>query len=264
MKRTALPAPPDGLPEEFARLLGTADYYDSSCSEAARVFFIDRDGGFFLKTAGKGALREEARMTELFFRCGMGPELILYRSEEKDWMLTAKIPGEDGTHWLDEPEMLCSLLGENFRALHNRGLALVGDIVLPDRTAETLAAARRGLAKGIFDAHLRTERYGICSSSDAREVLDDPSCIFRPDCLIHGDACLPNVLIDGGRFSGFIDCGAAGFGNRHTDLFWTVWSLSYNLKTDRYADRFLDAYGRDAVQPELLRAAAAAEAVFDG
>ncbi|MBQ4193623.1 MAG: aminoglycoside phosphotransferase [Clostridia bacterium] len=34
-----------------------------------------------------------------------------------------------------------------------------------------------------------------------------------------------------------------------------------NLKTDMWGDRFLDAYGRDAVEEERLRAAAAAEAV---
>ena len=33
----------------------------------------------------------------------------------------------------------------------------------------------------------------------------------------------------------------------------------FNLKTNRYSDRFLDAYGRDAVNPELLRGIAAIE-----
>ena len=35
----------------------------------------------------------------------------------------------------------------------------------------------------------------------------------------------------------------------------------YNLKTDAWGDRFLDAYGRDAVDPDRMRIAAAAEAV---
>ncbi len=48
-------------------------------------------------------------------------------------------------------------------------------------------------------------------------------------------------------------------GDRHVDLFWGVWSLQFNLKTDAYRERFLDAYGREKVQPELLRIVAAAE-----
>ena len=263
MQKTKLSAPPDGIPEEIVRFLGPADYYDSSCSDAARVCFVDRAGGFFLKSAAKGTLAEEARMTDLFFRRGMGPEVLFYRSEDRDWMLTAKIPGEDGTHWLDEPEMLCALLGEVFRSLHDGGGDLTVGSLCPDRTAETLTRAKSGLEKGTFETHLRPERYGIRNPEDARAVLEENGSRFRPDCLIHGDACLPNVLIEDGRFRGFVDCGAAGFGNRHTDLFWTVWSLAYNMKTDRFGDRFLDAYGREAVDPDLLRTAAAAEAVFD-
>jgi kanamycin kinase len=43
------------------------------------------------------------------------------------------------------------------------------------------------------------------------------------------------------------------------DLFWAVWSLQFNLKTDKYRERFLDAYGRDKITPELLRTVAAIE-----
>ena len=43
------------------------------------------------------------------------------------------------------------------------------------------------------------------------------------------------------------------------DLFWGMWSLEFNLKTDRYKDRFLDAYGRDVIEEELFRTIAAAE-----
>ena len=66
-------------------------------------------------------------------------------------------------------------------------------------------------------------------------------------------------MLDDWRFSGFIDLGNGGVGDRHIDLFWGIWSLGFNLKTDRYADRFLDAYGRDRVEPELLRIVAAYE-----
>ena len=57
-----------------------------------------------------------------------------------------------------------------------------------------------------------------------------------------------------------IDVGCGGVGDRHIDLFWGVWTLAYNLKTDRYGERFLDAYGRDGVDVSLLHVIAAAEA----
>ena len=70
--------------------------------------------------------------------------------------------------------------------------------------------------------------------------------------ILHGDYCLPNVMLEDWRFSGFIDLDHGGIGDRHIDLYWGCWSLGFNLKTDRYRDRFLDAYGRDMVNEELL------------
>ena len=66
-------------------------------------------------------------------------------------------------------------------------------------------------------------------------------------------------MLDHWRFSGFIDLGNGGLGDRHVDLFWGAWTLRYNLKTDRYCDIFFDAYGREAINPTLLRAIAAIE-----
>jgi kanamycin kinase len=66
--------------------------------------------------------------------------------------------------------------------------------------------------------------------------------------LIHGDYCLPNIVMDHFSFAGFIDLGSGGIGDRHHDLYWGNWTLNYNLKTDNYKDIFLDAYGRNDVE----------------
>ena len=82
---------------------------------------------------------------------------------------------------------------------------------------------------------------------------------LQQDVLLHGDYCLPNVILDNWQFSGFVDVDSGGVGDRHIDLFWGIWSLGFNLKTQAYRDRFLDAYGRDRVDTEMLRVVAAAE-----
>ena len=84
-----------------------------------------------------------------------------------------------------------------------------------------------------------------------------PLPAYRP--LLHSDYCLPNILLDRWRFSGFVDLDTGGVGDRHVDLFWAIWSLNYNLKTGKYRERFLDAYGREDVQEELFRVIAAVE-----
>jgi len=81
-----------------------------------------------------------------------------------------------------------------------------------------------------------------------REVhsVDAAGCPFGKRApghvLIHGDYCLPNVLVDDGRFSGLIDVGRAGLGNPLDDLAAGVWTLQYNFGPG-HAREFLDAYG---------------------
>jgi kanamycin kinase len=82
---------------------------------------------------------------------------------------------------------------------------------------------------------------------------------FKSDVLLHGDYCLPNIILDNWRFSGFIDVGNGGIGDRHVDLYWGAWTLNFNLKTDEYRERFFDAYGRDRVDLDMIDLVSAAE-----
>jgi kanamycin kinase len=70
---------------------------------------------------------------------------------------------------------------------------------------------------------------------------------------------LPNFLLDDWSFSGFIDLGNGGVGDRHIDIFWGIWTLEFNLKTNAYRDIFIDAYGRNLVNEDALRVISAAE-----
>lgn len=59
--------------------------------------------------------------------------------------------------------------------------------------------------------------------------------------FIHGDLCLPNIYFDeNNEFIGFIDLGDAGKGDPWVDYSWMLWSLTYNLKTDRYNSYLLN------------------------
>ena len=72
MKRVILKELPPNIPNEFQRFIQGADVYDSSCSPEARVYFIDKDGGYYLKTCGAGTLKREAEMTAYFHKKGIG------------------------------------------------------------------------------------------------------------------------------------------------------------------------------------------------
>ena len=258
MKRTLVQPNLNDFPTPFRHLLENCKVFDSSCSREARVWFLDRDGGYFLKSAPKGSLAREARMDRYFHGKGLTSAVLDYRSEERDWLLTARVAGEDCTHatYLAEPERLCEAFAAALRALHEQPCA---DCPVSDRMAEYFATVEKNYRAGTFDpSFLPREAKGM-SADEAYAYVMAHKDRFQSDCLLHGDYCLPNILLDDWRFSGFIDLGNGGVGDRHVDLFWGVWTLEYNLKTPRYGSRFLDAYGRDGVDEELLAVIGTAE-----
>ncbi len=265
MKRTPIQIKLADFPAELHPYLRDAEIYDSSCSQAARVYFVDRSlsasarGMFYLKSAPAGALAREALMQQYFFSLGMSAEAVHFSTEgERDYLLSRAVPGEDATHadCLADPAWLSATLGEVLRELHEmpvEGCPGAGYLDL------YLARAESNFRTGSYDASQFPDSFGYRSAAEAWAALTEGRRLLRGDTLIHGDYCLPNVMFAGKRFSGLIDLGNSGVGDRHIDLFWGAWSLGFNLGTDAWRDRFLDAYGRDSVDEEALRVVAAAE-----
>ena len=69
----------------------------------------------------------------------------------------------------------------------------------------------------------------------------------------------PNVILDDWRFSGSLIWIAPESATDIVDVYWALWTLWFNLHTDAYGDRLLDAYGRDLIDMETLRLVAACE-----
>lgn len=212
---SSIPSLPDSL-QEFVR---GGILFDSSCSEDARVWLSRQDGDLYIKTAAAGTLHREAEMNAFFHSRGLGPEVLAYLPGAQDWLVTRAIPAEDCLYapYLEDPGRLSALLGELLRQLHE---------------TDPTGCPVTDLSSTLYPGHpgLLTERV-----------------------LCHGDYCLPNVMLHNWQFSGFIDVGQGGIGDRHIDLYWGCWSILYNLKEEKWCSRFLDAYGRKDVVTETLQ-----------
>ena len=68
MERKLITPNIDDFPEVFHPLMKDAKIYDSSCSREARVVYIDRDNGYFLKCSPAGTLTGGQEP-----RCGQSP-----------------------------------------------------------------------------------------------------------------------------------------------------------------------------------------------
>lgn len=234
MKKTITDFDKETVPANIRPLLNKAVIYDSSCSEDARTLLIEGSSKAYLKISKRGCLERECEMTRFLQRQhGAAPYVIAYESDrDYDYLVTEAIAGEDGTAeaHTSNPAQLAGVFGENLRMLHS--LPTEGCPYL-HRTMEMVEEMRE---QGIDPVLMQKIK-----SAAADHVL------------IHGDYCLPNIIMENFKFKGFIDLGYGGVGDRHYDLYWGIWTLAYNLKTDRYIDVFLDAYGRQDVDEERLK-----------
>lgn len=248
----------ESYPESLRPLLTGADIYDSRCASGAEVLFIDRDGGYFLKSMKRGELEAEARMTKYFGSLGLGAKVLSFEQTDRDYMLTERVRGEDCTdsRYLSDPKRLCELYAELLYELHRCDFK---DCPVQNRIESYSALAFENYHTGNYDKDSFPDSFGYASAEEAMDVIKKYGSALKNDTLIHGDYCLPNVMLDNWKFSAFIDVGNGGVGDKHIDLFWGVWTLWYNLKTHEYGDRFLDAYGRQNFDRDMLRVVAAYE-----
>ena len=128
-----------------------------------------------------------------------------------------------------------------------------------EHTSNYIETAKTNYKLGLYDTSLFPNNWGYASADEAWHIVQNGKKHLKNEVLLHGDYCLPNIVLDSWKFSAFIDVDHAGVGDRHVDLFWGAWSLFFNLKTDAYRERFFDAYGRDLVDAEKLKIIAAFE-----
>ena len=258
MKKTPIERIPIELPKDIWELCRGARIFDSSCSPEARVWFIDRDGGYYLKSAEAGNLSREAEMTGFFHKKGLGTEVLEYLSGEGDLLLTRAVRGDDCTAeiYKSDPKRLCDTTAELLRGLHEVDYS---GCPVTDRVSEYLALAEKNYLADTYNKEHFPDSFGYRSGEEAYAVLKEGGALLKNEVLLHGDYCLPNIMLDSWKFSGFIDVDSGGVGDRHIDLFWGRWSLGFNLGTYEYSDRFFDAYGRDKIDEYKLKVVSAAE-----
>lgn len=258
MKRTLVKLDRSRFPGEVRPYL-EGPLFDSSCSEAAKVLFCAAGGGVFLKEAPKGSLENEARMTAFYHSLGLSAKVLYYGShDDKDYLITRAIPGEDciDPAYLSDPERLCDTIATYLRALHETDFA---GCPIPDRNRTYVETVRAGIAKGCFEADLFEGIWEFASFEEAKTAALEGFSSLSGRVLLHGDYCLPNIILSDWKLSGFIDLGSGGVGDRHIDVLWGIWTLKLNLGTAAYSQRFIDAYGRELIDIDKLRSLAAME-----
>ena len=197
----------------------------------------------YLKITSDGYLQNEPEMSAFLATHDLAPKVIAFcRKGENGWLLTEAVRGTNALDLIqNNPGETLFTYGKTLRKLH--------DLPIKDCPCENRAEAMLKRAAGKFfegkaEAAL-LEYCNVKTPSDAySEMLLLSKHTGKPS-VIHGDACLPNLMIGENKDSAkFIDCGNGGIGDRNYDLFWAIWSIHFNLKTDRYDKDFWRGYGK--------------------
>ena len=254
MNKTRIKIDKSKFPKQIQYLFEDTNVYDSSCHSNAKVYYVDQ--GYYIKVDKLNSLNHEYEMNCLFQKIGLGVEVIHYISSDMDYLVTRSAIGHDLTHCVNSPEKLCEILALSLKELHSKP---IDSFQHSTRYQRYLESYNDNFKHGYYDESVLMNLYIILTKAEAMNIINKDIHLLKADTLIHGDACLPNIIQEKGRFTSFIDFNMAGVGDKHIDIYWAIKSLQINLKTEDYTDLFLDMYGRDNINEERLRVIAAYE-----
>jgi aminoglycoside phosphotransferase len=245
--------PPPALPAALRRVLPAARWEQLTDGQSGAQVW--RSSRFVLKVCARTDLERPLHAEVLRLRWLAGrlpvPEVVGYEvTPEAEYLAMTRLPGVPLHHpdALLHPLRVTELLARALRELH----ALpVRDCPFNASLAITLRLARERLEAGLVDeTDFDDERLGQSGEQVLRGLLRSRP-ISEDLVVTHGDASLPNLILDGEYLSGFVDVGRLGLADRHTDLALAHRGLQSELGPEM-AGHFLDTYGRSLVDAGKL------------
>lgn len=246
------PYPPDigsntALPAKWRSRLAAASFEPQSIGEsAADVYRVRRRGqpDLFLKSEVTGVVNElpdEIARLRWLRQVGQPAPTVLDSVDDggRHWLLMTALEGCDLASAPLPPGQVIGLLAAALRNLHR---VPTESCPFDHRLAPRIADAKRRVDAGLVDeTDFDAERLGQSAGQVLAELLS--TCPTAHDLVVtHGDACLPNFMVDGNRFTGFIDCGRLGIADRFQDLALAARSIARNVGEEWVAPFFRE-YG---------------------
>ena len=194
------------------------------------------DNGRFIKFGPLDAeanMRDEAERMRWASAWTRVPEVLDQGQDAThEWLVTAALPGESAVapRWIAEPATAVRAVGAGLRALH---------AALPvDECPWSWGTPAR-----VANAEARGIRIP--------ESLHEAPAIDRL-VVCHGDACVPNTLLDaGGYWLAHVDLAALGTADRWADIAVASMSTEWNYGPG-WEDALIEAYG---IEPDRERLA---------
>lgn len=181
------------------------------------------------------------------------PKVFAYEEADgKSYLLMSRINGKMScdTYYLEHPHMLLEALAD--------GLKMLWDVDVKE------CPRVRDLDAELKEASMRVENDlvdldnvepttfgegGFESPKHLLEWLENNKPAYEP-VFSHGDFCLPNIFLNNGRITGFIDLGAAGVGDKWRDIALCYRSLKHNFD-GTYGGKLYEDFNQDILFEKL-------------
>lgn len=243
------------MPDELRRLVRGYRWRRIDIGESgADVYRLEdvRRPPLFLKYSRGNTylcLRDEAaRLRWLAGRVTV-PEVLASAAEgDREWLLMTALAGTNAAAARAPVSVKVRVVAHALRTLH----AIDASTCPFDESLDTkIARAADNVRQDLVEtAHFDEENLGRSAAGLFSEMLSKRPA-FEDLVVTHGDACLPNVMLDGNRFSGFVDCTRAGRADRYQDLALACRSIEGDLGAQWVAP-FLRHYDPDPIDRERL------------
>ncbi len=220
------------IPETIRTLIDGKEYTLDDLGKSGSQIMIFDD--CVLKIMKNGFEDEDATIGVMRWLDGKlpAPKVLAYeKDEEYQYLLMSKVQGQVSCdeYFLEHPKELLALLAEALRMLWSVDIAdCPRERSLDAELAEAAYRVEHGLVD-VSDAEPTT--FGEGGFKDPQELLQwliDNKPEYEP-VLSHGDFCLPNILIQDGKISGFIDLGDTGVADKWRDIALGYRSLRHNF-----------------------------------
>lgn len=174
------------------------------------------------------------------------PEVHLFIiDDEYEYLLMSEVKGAcacDASLSEDLPHLV-RLLAKGLRRIHNVDIT---DCTFDQRLHIKIKEAEYRVAEGLVDEEdfddIRHGRKAV----DLFQELIATKLVYEDLVFTHGDYCLPNIIINDGDISGFIDWSRGGIADRYQDLALAARSLAYNFDA-KWIPLLFKEYGIDTI-----------------
>ena len=177
----------------------------------------------------------------------------------ESFLLMSRIKGRMACdeYYMERPQLLIPLLA---KALKMLWAVDITDCPRMRSLDDELKDAERNVVNGEVDIDMcEPETFGDGGFKDPHELLEwlKDNRPESENVFSHGDMCLPNIMIDNGDISGFIDLGDAGIADKWRDIALCRRSLKHNsdgtygMKTDLDPDLLFAELGIEKNEEKL-------------